>query len=277
MFANNYYCLVAGLREYTLDSEKKGFDAREIVSDILAELSKSDAEAVRLLYGYYDCENIIAMRSGRAAFNALGNFSREELAEELEAPKHLPKGVAKVVRLYAAPDSEEAESADLSLGFEKALWTAYYDECSHSKCSFLRAWSAFDCTLRNVSAAAVARAIDRPVEEVVIGEGYIVKQLRRSSAADFGLRGEVSYLDAVIAAVNDEQNLVEKEHKIDLIRWEQALELTSFDYFNINAILSYLVRINIVARWAVLDAKRGRDMLERIMAELDGKDLINKQ
>ena len=277
MFANNYYCLVAGLREYTLDSEKKGFDAREIVSDILAELSKSDAEAVRLLYGYYDCENIIAMRSGRAAFNALGNFSREELAEELEAPKLLPKGVAKVVRLYAAPDSEEAEGADLSLGFEKALWTAYYAECSQSKCSFLRAWSAFDCTLRNVSAAAVARAIDRPVEEVVIGEGYIVKQLRRSSAADFGLRGEVSYLDAVIAAVNDEQNLVEKEHKIDLIRWEQALELTSFDYFNINAILSYLVRINIVARWAVLDAKRGRDMLERIMAELDGKDLINKQ
>ena len=277
MFANNYYCLVAGLREYTLDSEKKGFDAREIVNDILAELSKSDAEAVRLLYGYYDCENIIAMRSGRAAFNALGNFSREELAEELEAPKRLPKGVAKVVRLYAAPDSEEAEGADLSLGFEKALWTAYYAECSHSKCSFLRAWSAFDCTLRNVSAAAVARAIDRPVEEVVIGEGYIVKQLRRSSAADFGLRGEVSYLDAVIAAVNDEQNLVEKEHKIDLIRWEQALELTSFDYFNINAILSYLVRINIVARWAVLDAKRGRDMLERIMAELDGKDLINKQ
>ena len=277
MFANNYYCLVAGLREYTLDSEKKGFDAREIVSDILAELSKSDAEAVRLLYGYYDCENIIAMRSGRAAFNALGNFSREELAEELEAPKRLPKGVAKVVRLYAAPDSEEAEGADFSLGFEKALWTAYYDECSHSKCSFLRAWSAFDCTLRNVSAAAVARAIDRPVEEVVIGEGYIVKQLRRSSAADFGLRGEVSYLDAVIAAVNDEENLVEKEHKIDLIRWEQALELTSFDYFNINAILSYLVRINIVARWAVLDAKRGRDMLERIMAELDGKDLINKQ
>ena len=277
MFANNYYCLVAGLREYTLESEKKGFDAREIVGEILAELSSSDADAVRLLYGYYDCENIIAMRSGRAAYNPLGNLSREELAEELSSPKRLPKGVAKVVRMYTSSDSEEAEGADLLLGFEKALWTAYYEECSHSKHRFLREWSAFDCTLRNVSAAAVARAIDRPVEEVVIGQGEIVKQLRRSSAADFGLRGEVSYLDAVIAAVNDEQNLVEKEHKIDLIRWEQATELASFDYFNINAILSYLVRINIVARWAMLDAKRGRDMLERIMMELDGKDLINKQ
>ena len=31
MFANQYYCLVASLKEYTLDSDTKGFDAREIV------------------------------------------------------------------------------------------------------------------------------------------------------------------------------------------------------------------------------------------------------
>ena len=110
-----------------------------------------------------------------------------------------------------------------------------------------------------------------------MGGGEIVKQLQRSSAADFGLRGEVSYIDAVIAAVNDEQNLVEKEHKIDLIRWEHAGELVPFDYFNINAILSYLVKINIVARWALLDPKRGREMLDRIMGELDSKELVNKQ
>ena len=90
MFENNYYTLVAGLREYTLDSDTKGFDAREIISEILDELSKSDADAVRLLYGYYDCENIIALRAGRAAYTPLGNLSREELAEELESPKHLP-------------------------------------------------------------------------------------------------------------------------------------------------------------------------------------------
>ncbi len=277
MFENNYYTLVAGLREYTLDSDTKGFDAREIVDEILAEISSSDADAVRLLYGYYDCENIIALRAGRAAYNPLGNLSREELAEEIEAPQRLPKAVAKVVRMYAEPDSEEFEGADFSMSFEKALWTAYYDVCSRSKCRFIREWSTFDRTLRNVAAAAVARTIDRPIEEVTVGDGEIVKQLRRSSAADFGLRGEVSYLDAVIAAVNDEQNLVEKEHKIDLIRWEHASEAATFDYFNINAIISYLVKINIVARWALLDPKRGREMLDRIMAELDSKELVNKQ
>lgn len=64
----------------------------------------------------------------------------------------------------------------------------------------------------------------------------------------------------MIAAVNDEANLVEKEHKIDLIRWNEAAELATFDYFDVNAILSYLVRINIVARWTARRCARPRDV-----------------
>ena len=279
MFGNNYYTLVAGLREYTLDSDTKGFDATEIVAEILEQISASDASAVRLLYGYYDCENLIALRAGRAAYNPLGNISQEDLADELVSPSRLPKSMAAVVKAYAEAEGEgdESEKVDMTIGFEKALLTAYYKECSRSGSRFMRNWSEFDRTLRNVAAAAVARSTDRNVGDSLIGEGDIVGQLRRSSAADFGLRGELSYVDAVISAVNDETNMVEKEHKIDLVRWEQAGELALFDYFNIDAILSYLVKINIVARWSLLDPKRGREMLERIMADLDCKDLINKQ
>ena len=161
MFEKNYYSLVAGLREYTLESDTKGFDAREIVDDIVGELSSADAVAVRLLYGYYDCENIIASRAGRAAYNPLGNLSREEIAEELSSPSRLPDDVKRVIRAYADPESEYAESVDMTIGFEKALWTAYYDVCARSKCRFIREWTAFDRTLRNVSAAIVARSTDR--------------------------------------------------------------------------------------------------------------------
>ncbi len=274
MFEKNYYSLVAGLKEYALDADTKGFDATEIVAEIMENISESDAAAVRLMYGYYDCENIIALRAGRSAYNPLGNISKEDLTEEIIAPKQLPDAMARVVRAYADTEGEDAEGLDMTRSFEKALLTAYYEECAKSKCRFLREWSEFDRTLRNVSAAAVARTANRAVESVTIGGGDVVEQLQRSSAADFGLRGEVAYIDSVITAINDEQNLVEKEHKIDLVRWEQASELAGFDYFNINAILSYLAKINIVARWALLDAKRGREMFERIMAELDGKNLI---
>ena len=286
MFGNkNYYCLVAGLREYTLDADTKGFDAREIIDEILEELSGADAKAVRLLYGYYDCENIIALRSGREAFNPLGNLTREELESELADPQALPSRVARVIKAYAvaeqqdgeAQENEWAKGVNLEQSFERSLFEAYYEECALSGSRFLREWAAFDRTLRNISAVAVARAAGRAAASVTVGRGEVVEQLQRSSAADFGLRGELQYIDAVIAAVNDEQNILEKEHKIDLIRWEQALDLAARDYFDINAILSYLVRINIVARWALLDPKRGRAMLDRIMADLDGKELVNKQ
>ena len=246
MFATEYYCLVAGLKEYSLDADTKGFDAKAIVGEILDGVSASDAAQVRLLYGYYDCENIASLRAGRSAHNPLGNFTREELEEEVKAPKRLPSAVGRVLRAYADPEGEDAEEVDTAQRFETALFDAYYATCSRAKSRFLREWSEFDRTLRNVT------------------------------AADFGLRGELPYIDAVIAAVNDEANLVEKEHKIDLIRWNEATELATFDYFDINTILSYLARVNIVARWTQLDAVRGREMFDRLMAELDGRELVNR-
>lgn len=277
MFGSNYYSLVAGLKEYTLDADTKGFDAKVIVEEIVDGVSKADAAVVRLLYGYYDCENIVSLRAGRSAHNPLGNLSREELEEEVKAPRLLPRRVAEVLRAYADPEGEEAEEVDVNGRFEKALFGAYYEECARSSSRFLREWSAFDRNLRNISAAVAARAAGRAAEEVIVGGGDVAEQLQRSSAADFGLRGELPYIDAVIAAVNDEANLLEKEHKIDLIRWNEATELSTFDYFNIDAILAYLAKIDIVARWTRLDPAQGRVMFERLLAELDGKELINKQ
>ncbi len=274
MFRTNYYSLVAGLKEYALDGENKGFDAGVIVGEILDGVTATDARQVRLLYGYYDCENLIALRAGRTAFNPLGNFSREELEEELKSPQRLPDALAAVVRAFADPEGEDAETVDTTVRFETALFDAYYGLCQRQGCDFLRAWADFDRTLRNVTAAVTARATGRPVEEVTVGEGDVVDQLQRSSAADFGLRGELLYIDGLIAAVNEEGNLIEKEHKIDVIRWNQAVELAQFDYFDRNAILSYLVRVNIVARWTLLDAARGRAMFDRLIAELDGRQWI---
>lgn len=277
MSGRNYYALVAGLKEYALDADTKGFDARAIVGAILDEVSDSDAREVRLLYGYYDCENLAALRAGRKPRNPLGNLAPDELEEELRHPARLPRRVADVVRAYGDPEGEEAEERDMNVRFEAALFEAYYAECARSSSRFLREWSLFDRNLRNIAAAVGARAAGRATDEAVVGGGDVAAQLRRSSAADFGLRGELPCVDAVIAAVNEEANLLEKEHKLDLTRWNEAVELASFDYFDINAVLSYLVRVNIVARWTRLSERTGREMFARLLDGLDGKELINKQ
>ena len=278
MFSTEYYYLVAGLREWTLDSDTKGFDVREILDEIVGDLTNDDRKAVELLYAYYDCENLIARRAKRNRHNSLGNLSVEQIDEVLEERHYglLPKRVAEVVKLYVeASDEDRDEDIKLDERFERAVFEAYYAETAASSCKFLRGWGEFDRNLRNIAAAVAAREAGRVVKDVTVGGGEIVEQLGRSSAADFGLRGELQYIDVVIAAVSDEKNIVEKERKIDAIRWAEAEDIAVFDFFNINFILSYLVKVNIVARWTMLSPEVGRQMLERLIADLDAKQLVN--
>lgn len=280
MFSTEYYYLVASLRDWSLDSDTKGFDVREILDEIMENLTTSDRRCVDLLYAYYDCENLIARRAGRNRLNQLGRLSEEQLDEVLKERRYalLPKHVAEVVKLYVEADDEDRdEDVHLDERFERAIFEAYYKDLATSKCKFLRAWGEFDRNLRNIAAAVAAREAGRAVRDVTVGGGDIVEQLARSSAADFGLRGELQYIDSVIAAVSDEKNIVEKERKIDAIRWAEAEDIAVFDSFTINYILSYLVKVNIVARWTLLSPEVGREMLNRLMAELDAKELVNKQ
>ena len=276
MFSSSYYALVAGFREYTLDAETKGFDLNEILAEVGEALSASDMKVVELLYAYYDCENLIARHNSSSAHNPLGRLSAEEVAEELQSPSRLIAPLAKVVRAYAAPESEEAEDMDLTQPFAKSLMTAYYKACEGSKSRLLREWAKCDRTIRNIIAATVARSQGIAIETVVVGEDSAVESLLRSSAADFGLRAELPYVEALVSAVSDERNFIEKERKIDNIRWAELSELSTFDYFDLNAVVAYLAKMNMVARWASLDRKVGREMFDRLVAELDGKEMINK-
>ncbi|MBQ5648016.1 MAG: DUF2764 family protein [Alistipes sp.] len=276
MFSSSYYALVAGFREYALDGETKGFDIEAILSEVFEVLSSKDKKTVELLYAYYDCENLISRHNGSSTHNSLGRLSSEEVEEELRNPSRLIAPLAKVVRAYASPESEEAEELDLTQPFAKTLMTAYYKACESSKSRLLREWSATDRTIRNIVAATLARRQGVAIDSVVVGEDSVTDSLLRSSAADFGLRAELPFVEQLVSAVSDEQNMVEKERKIDNIRWAELSELSTFDYFDLNAVIAYLVRANMVARWAALDAKIGREMFDRLVAELNGKDFVNK-
>ncbi len=280
MFSKEYICLVAGLNEYTLGADAKGFDLEALLEEVFDEFDKGDAALVRLLYGYYDCENIAAAYSSRSNHNKLGRLSRESVealiagdeSGEENPMDSLPEEVARVVELYTSRESRDV--SETSQSFERALFGAYYAACARSKSRLLREWSEADRNLRNVAAAITARDAGRSVDEVVVGEGGVVDQLTRSSAADFGLRGELSYIDAVIGAVSDEPNLVEKERRIDMVRWEVVEELMEGEYFSADYVLGYLVKVNIVARWRELDPRRGAEIFAKLMEELSGKDLI---
>jgi vacuolar-type H+-ATPase subunit C/Vma6 len=280
-----YYGLVAGLREWTMDgSSDRGFNAEAIVAEIRAGLSRRDRRTMQLFYGFNDLANIVNLRAGRSHFDTLGNLSREDIeaalapaqlagvtavgaADDEDPLAPLPEWMARVVAAYLRPD-DDSEGADTSLPLEKALFEAYYAECAASDCEFLRSWSRFDRNLRNIIAAYTARNKNMPVVDALVGSDEIVLSLTKSPAADFGLKGELEYIDALLAAMGDAANIVEKERAIDIIRWEKADELAEFDSFGIPTLLAYLVKVGIIHRWAALDPAVGREMYERLVGEM---------
>lgn len=275
--ATNYYTLVAGLREFAMDSEKKGFDACDIILEIRPQLTKKDQQYMHLFYYIYDIENIINIMAGRAQYSVLGYYSKEELVEMIKNPSELPGFMGRIVAAYQDPENPEYDWMDPEVPFARALFESYYAECARSGNRYIRQWYEFDRNLRNAIAAYGARKASLPVREQLVGEGYVVDMLSRSSAADFGLRGELDYMDSLIDALSEEENLLEKERRIDSIRWKESDDLTPFDYFDMNAILGYLTKINIVNRWVSLDEAYGRQMFDKLMASLDGKELISRR
>ena len=281
--AKNYYCLVAGLREYSLDGDAKGFDAREVIDEIAEELSREDALALRGWMLFHDVCNMVNMANHREGFSTLGNFSREELEAQMEAPTELPRELSEVVELFAEvgrgevdADDERLTRIDVSRPMSTELFAAYYRYCSRSRCRFLREWSEADRNLRNITAAITAREKGLTIAEYMVGDGEVVQQLSRSSAADFGLKGEITYIDSLIGALSDNENLLDKEHRMDMIRWGIAEEIATFDYFNIGFLLSYVVRLSLVHRWSRLDEQRGREMFSRLVASLGATEHIRQ-
>jgi hypothetical protein len=52
------------------------------------------------------------------------------------------------------------------------------------------------------------------------------------------------------------------------LKWNVLDELTTFDYFNINKILAFLVKAGMVQRWVKLDAKVGQEMFQKLVKDL---------
>lgn len=282
--AKQYYSLVAGLEELILEADHKGFDAVALREEIIPELSKGDLRALRTFYAFYDVENVLAALSGKKTFNPLGNYSADQISEAIETIRQaktdvdvvLPDWITRTLLAYHAKEEGKSDDdIDTSKNLENTLWKAFYEQCAVSPNRFVREWFAFDQTLRNISAAYIARNRKWSVAEQLVGEGDLVKALSQSSAGDFGLRGEIDYIESIIALL-DTPNMLEKEQRLDQIRWTKAEELTTFDYFNLNTLLAYLAKANIIQRWTVLDRKQGEAMLNRLLAELSDKSILQR-
>lgn len=118
---------------------------------------------------------------------------------------------------------------------------------------FLREYFRFDLNVRNAK-----------VE-------YLNRELGRTAGTDIFLTDENGFEEeARLGAVLGSGDILSREKGIDDLMWEKIESLTTFDYFDIDAILGFIAKLNIAMRWNRLDPETGREMFSRIVKEVRG-------
>jgi hypothetical protein len=95
-----------------------------------------------------------------------------------------------------------------------------------------------------------------------VAQGGVQKRKRFSSP------GRTGYVPVLFKIVM-ENEFLERERKCDIARWDFVNEETFFEYFTIDWLLGYLIKLSIVIRWKQLDPEAGKSMLKKLVAEME--------
>ena len=259
----NYYYLVAGLQDLTIDIHKLQFSQQAFREELKAGLHPEDYRLVEKLFLSYDNTNLLNLlqKTGKP-FDEKGNFSQERLEENIREPFDLP---AYMIEFITAFKNKEPLMPEMLP--ENELTTLFYDQMLKLDHDFLRNWFSFELNVRNITTALLARKYDIPYEYQIIGTSEVSNTIRKSHARDFGLGAEIDYLEDLSNLLKND-NIQEREKLIDELRWKYLDEVTFFEYFTAEKLLAFIIKLGIAERWLDIDKEYGNEMFRKLLKEL---------
>lgn len=274
----NYYYLVAGLPELIMDQDRKDFSVNALKQEVKEQVSSSDYRLVEFLHLPYDNDNFLNKLLNRGLeFNDLGSYEKfvfDELDENInQLPQYMQDfyyrftGKQRSADDAVDQDEQPKDIFEVEKLPEIRFLESFYNLALSQNNDFIRYWFSFNRDFNNVLTALNCRRLGVDPATQLVGNNWLTEVLVKSQAADFGLKREVDYIDRLIQAT-DITDVLERERKLDLIKWDMSVEFTTWDYFNINFILGFFVRAGIVHRWLKLDAKTGEELFKKLFDDL---------
>lgn len=278
---NTYYCLVAGFPDISLDDGKLSCSVSDFRTDVYPQLASSDQKLVDLFYLKFDNQNLISLlKDKEAPVKTEGTLTGEELLALIETvrngdipDKKYPAYLSEFVSQYINLASEDLYKA------EDLLASLYYQYAMSCKNQFISEWFEFNLNVNNILSAYAARKYKLDVASVIVGNTPACEQLRTSNTRDFGLGDTIDYIDQV-QRISETEELVERERKIDTLKWKWLEEHSFFYYFTIERIFVFLMFLDMTERWISLDKQKGyelfRQMIENLKEEISIPDEFKK-
>lgn len=264
-----YYYLVAGLPELSLEDGKLSYTVSSFRSELYPDLAINDRKLIDLFYLQFDNANLLSLLKDKdAAIQKEGNFSSEELLELIDAVRtgdtpnqKYPVYFQRFITSYFSLPTDDMYLADNMLAAE------YYEYAMGCSNKFFSAWFEFNLNLNNILAALTARKYKMEVADVIVGHTDICELLRTSNARDFGLNESLDYFES-LQRITEIDELVEREKKVDLLKWDWLENEAFFHYFTIERLFVFLLQLEMVERWTLLDKEKGNELFRQMIQDL---------
>ena len=234
-------------------------------------LSSKDKRLLRILQLSYDNKNLLAYLANKEAeLSALGSLSRDDLESLVELMQEVDNPQDKRLPVYFLPfyrtitDEKLSEQIGLKSDYLSSL---YYDYARKSDNDFIAGWFTYCLNINNILTAYYCRKYNMDNKHSVVGSNDVAKTLRSSNARDFGLTGVVDKLETILA-IAEEPNLLERERRIDALKWAWLDEHTFCHYFAIERVLSFCIRCELLLRWKGLTKEHGKEVFEKVGKEM---------
>ena len=171
--------------------------------------------------------------------------------------------IEEIVSLCSEKDRKLIEFL-LSGYLEENLNAGFYGEALTHKDAFIREYFRFDLNVRNAKVKYLNKALGREADKDVLTFPEDTAQpILDAIAEEFE---EAAALETIL----NTGDILSRERGIDDLMWEKINFLTTFNYFDIDAILGFITKLNIVARWYKLDEQTGREMFKKLVDEVRG-------
>lgn len=179
------------------------------------------------------------------------------LSHEWKPGEQTPEIIRQEI-LEQCSEKDRAVIGLLESGFvDENLTADFYRTALAHKNRFIREYFRFDLNVKNAKVRYLNEALGRdPKKDVIVLDEEAPQEVFEEAAK----------LDTILHG-ND---ILERERGIDDLMWEKIEDMTTYDYFDIEAVLAFLARLHIVERWYILDEKTGREMFRKLVDEVRG-------
>lgn len=207
-------------------------------------------------YYYY-----IAGMADLNAGNAKAAPAMDALTDELR--EHLTKRDFQLVELLA---ERLTAAGDGTLDKTKA--EEYYRIRLGCRNEFVRKWTEFNLAINNILTALICRQNGWSIRDNIVGSDAVTETIMANqNVRDFGLREEFEDFGALMQILETE-NLMEREQKIDALKWQWLDDNTMFHYFSVERVLVQFLRAQMLNRWNILTAEEGEKVFREIIDNL---------